>query len=157
MRIQTAKGKIIDVLLESDLGDYRLSGERIRSYCPVHGSTHQKSLSIDHSTGWGRCFNANCNATVLIREFNPETAGSLLQRYQPSSSESELQLEEPEEAQPEVLRMRKTPAARPAARWQRDECAALHSIPLLFLPKRDASFWQEKRDTTVLTNERNRS
>ena len=89
MRIQTKNGKIIDVLMESDLGDYRASGDRIRTYCPVHKGDHQKSLSINRSTGWGSCFNASCKATVLIREFNPKDAEDLLQKYQPVAIESD--------------------------------------------------------------------
>jgi hypothetical protein len=121
MRVKTKNEKIIDVLHESDLGDYKVSGERIRTYCPVHGGDHQKSLSIDRSTGWGRCFNASCNAIVLIREFNPEVAERLLQRYLPHSI-SPL-MDEPEEF--EQKQPHKTPVARPAIRWQEEECAAL--------------------------------
>ena len=89
MRIQTAKGSLIDILLESDLGDYKASGDRIRTYCPVHKGDHQKSLSVNRTSGWGHCYNASCNATVLIREFNAEVAERLLQRYQPVALESE--------------------------------------------------------------------
>jgi hypothetical protein len=78
MRIQTSQGKQVDILLESDLGDYVVAGERIRTYCPVHGGDHQKSLSIDPKSGWGHCFNPACNATVLVRHFNPDVAGRLL-------------------------------------------------------------------------------
>lgn len=131
MRIQTKSGKIIDVLLESDLGDCKASGDRIRTYCPVHKGDHQKSLSINRSTGWGSCFNASCKATVLIREFNPETAEQLLRKYQPVAIESdpherEERTEEPEEEfEPEPEQPRKTSAARPPRHWQQDECAAL--------------------------------
>ncbi|MBA2391969.1 MAG: toprim domain-containing protein [Ktedonobacteraceae bacterium] len=123
MRIQTTEGKQIDVLMEGDLGNYTISGDRIRAYCPVHGSDSQKSLSITHSTGWGRCFNAACNATVLIREFNPDLARRLLQRYTSITIVSEEpHAEEPEEFEPAP---RKPSVARPAASWQQEECAGL--------------------------------
>jgi len=131
MRIQTAKGSLIDILLESDLGDYKASGDRIRTYCPVHKGDHQKSLSVNRTSGWGHCYNASCNATVLIREFNAEVAERLLQRYQPVAIESDASLldEEPEgveeEFQPEPEQPRKKSVARPAVSWQQDECAAL--------------------------------
>ena len=134
MRIQTKNGKVIDILMESDLGDYRASGDRIRTSCPIHHGDHQKSLSINRSTGWGGCFNASCKATVLIREFNPEAAEDLLQKYQSVAIKSDTheredrteeseEPEEPEELEPEPRR--KPPTARPAIHWQQDECAAL--------------------------------
>ena len=131
MRIQTKNGKIIDVLMESDLGDYRASGDRIRTYCPVHKGDHQKSLSINRSTGWGSCFNASCKATVLIREFNPKDAEDLLRKYQPGAIESDPHAPEDvaeeleEDFEPEPARTRKNPAARAAVSWQQDECGAL--------------------------------
>ncbi len=128
MRIQTAKGKLIDILQESDLGDYKASGDRIRTSCPVHRGDHQKSLSVNRSTGWGQCFNASCNATVLIREFNHEVAERLLNRYQSIVIEPDSLTDEPEdveEFEPEPELPRKTPASRPARSWQQDECAAL--------------------------------
>jgi Toprim-like len=135
MRIQTTKGKVIDVLMESDLGDYRASGDRIRTYCPLHGSDHQKSLSVNRSTGWGGCYNASCKATVLIREFNPKAAEELLQKYMPVARESdpherEDRTEESEEREefepePEPEPRRKAPTTRPAIHWQQDECTAL--------------------------------
>jgi Toprim-like len=126
MRIQTNKGKLIDILQESDLGDYKASGDRIRALCPVHKGDHQKSLSVNRSNGWGSCF--NCKATVLIREFNPDAAGDLLRKYQPVTMESDPLSDEPEEAEEvglEPVLPRKKPAARPAISWQQDECVAL--------------------------------
>ncbi len=122
MRVQTAQGKLINILRESDLGDFKVSGERIRAYCPVHGSDSQKSLSIDRSTGWGRCFNAHCNATVLIREFNPELSERLLQRYQSQPIDSEDLLTDETE---KFELPHKFPVARPVTSWQQEECAAL--------------------------------
>jgi len=120
MRIQTSQGKQVDILLESDLGDYVVAGERIRTYCPVHGGDHQKSLSIDPKSGWGHCFNAACNATVLVRDFNPDVAGRLLQRHHPVPSRSE------------PIVSRRPAAAHSAATWQQDECATLLQQSELF-------------------------
>jgi hypothetical protein len=130
MRIHTKNGKVIDVLLESDLGDYKTSGDRVRAYCPIHKGDHQKSLSITRSTGWGSCHNASCRATVLIREFNPKDAGDLLRKYTSVAIESdpladEDRTEEPEEFEPEPEPRRKAPTARPPIHWQQDECAGL--------------------------------
>jgi Toprim-like len=123
MRIKIKNEKIIDVLHESELGDYKASGERIRTYCPVHGGDHQKSLSIDRSTGWGRCFNASCNAIVLIREFNPAVAEQLLHQYLPLPQDPLSDMLEEYELEPK--QPRKAPTVRPAIRWQQEECAAL--------------------------------
>ena len=129
MRIQTSKGKQIDILMESDLGDYKASGDRIRALCPVHGSDSQKSLSINRETGWGQCFNAACRATVLIRELNPKVASDLLRRYSSLPSDSDPLSDEredmEEEFEPEREPPHKKPAPRPAVNWQQNECAAL--------------------------------
>ncbi len=50
----------------------------MRAYCHIHGSDHQRSLSINRVTGWGHCFNATCQTVVLVAEWNPEAAAHLL-------------------------------------------------------------------------------
>jgi hypothetical protein len=60
----TAHGKTIHLLSLSDLMQVVDSGERLRAMCPIHGGDHQRSLSIDRSTGWGFCH--CCHATVLV-------------------------------------------------------------------------------------------
>lgn len=60
----TARGKAIHCLSLSDLIEVVESGERLRAVCPIHGGDHQRSLSIDRSTGWGFCH--CCHATVLV-------------------------------------------------------------------------------------------
>ncbi|WP_376797530.1 toprim domain-containing protein [Thermogemmatispora sp.] len=74
----TRQGKRIEILSQSELWHPRLTGGRVRAFCPIHGSDHQRSLSIDPVSGWGRCFNAACQANVLIREWNPQAAYHLL-------------------------------------------------------------------------------
>jgi hypothetical protein len=61
----TRRGKVIHLVSSSDLDKAVQSGERLRAYCPIHGSDHQRSLSIDLSSGWGFCH--SCHATVLVR------------------------------------------------------------------------------------------
>src|SRR6266699_2630253 len=61
----TRQGKVIYLLSPCDLGDAVERGERLRAYCPIHGGDHQRSLSIDSSTGWGYCH--CCHATVLVK------------------------------------------------------------------------------------------
>ncbi len=76
--IRTPEGKSIEIILQSELCDPVNMGEYLRAYCHIHGSDHQRSLSINKATGWGHCFNAACNATVLVGEWNPGTAKYLL-------------------------------------------------------------------------------
>src|SRR6266699_3217858 len=61
----TRQGKVIHLLSPGDLVDVVESGQRLRAYCPIHGGDHQRSLSIDSSTGWGYCH--CCHATVLVK------------------------------------------------------------------------------------------
>jgi len=74
----TQQGKKIEVISQTDLWRPFVSGERVRAYCHIHGSDHQRSLSINRITGWGHCFNATCQAVVLVAEWNPEAAAHLL-------------------------------------------------------------------------------
>jgi hypothetical protein len=76
--ITTQHGKNITILSQCELRDPRAGGEYVRAYCHIHGSDHQRSLSIQRSTGWGHCFNATCQATVLVEEWNPTVAARLL-------------------------------------------------------------------------------
>jgi hypothetical protein len=64
-RHSTQRGKVIHLVSSSDLVDAVQSGERLRASCPIHGSDHQRSLSIDCATGWGFCH--SCHATVLVQ------------------------------------------------------------------------------------------
>ena len=61
--IHTHQGKAVEIVLQSELRSPVDMGERVRAYCHIHGSDHQRSLSINKATGWGHCFNAACNAT----------------------------------------------------------------------------------------------
>jgi hypothetical protein len=79
--ISTPQGKHIEIVLERELCDPVDMGEHVRAYCHLHGSDHQRSLSITKMTGWGHCFNAACQATVLVAEWNRPVAQRLLHRY----------------------------------------------------------------------------
>lgn len=65
----TARGKAIHRLSPGDLIEVVEHGERLRAFCPVHGGDHQRSLSIDRTSGWGFCH--CCHATVLVEGMSP--------------------------------------------------------------------------------------
>lgn len=120
--VTTRAGKRIHVLSESDL-DVDASGERLRAFCPVHGSDHQRSLSIDVATGWGYCH--CCHATIFVAEYDAEIADTLRRgedgndRVNGLSSSADTHC-----ASPSVHPTKpRPPATRP--QWQRDEVAAL--------------------------------
>ena len=79
--IITPQGKRIEIVLASELCQPVDMGEHVRAYCHLHGSDHQRSLSITKMTGWGHCFNAACQATVLVAEWNRPVAQRLLHQY----------------------------------------------------------------------------
>ena len=131
----TPRGKEIYRLSLSDLGDAVTSGARLRACCPIHGSDHQRSLSIDRATGWGFCH--CCHATVLV-----EAISSVLAARQSDDGEQH-------DAQSQAGAMRTSaeqrilapsagphlaPQAHPVTRlpdWQREEVAALRAaLPL---------------------------
>lgn len=132
--IHTHEGKSIEIILQSELCDPVNMGEYVRAYCHIHGSDHQRSLSIKKSTGWGHCFNAACNATVLVGEWNPTTAKHLLHMYYQGLSSASLPSYQPPY---QVAERRRTPFAfqpmllhppKSIPKWQQDELAALLSL-----------------------------
>lgn len=130
--ISTQQGKQVEIVLESELHSPIQAGEHVRAYCHIHGSDHQRSLSIKKSTGWGHCFNAACDATVLVAEWNRPLATRLLHfNYQgltsparpslrPSTSESR---ERPHIVQPLLF-----PPPKEIPQWQQEELHALRSL-----------------------------
>ncbi len=129
LTIYTQQGRRIEIALQSELRDPVDMGEHVRAYCHIHGSDHQRSLSINRATGWGRCFNAACNATVLVAEWNPAVAKRLVQLYYrgfspvPPPSPQAYKKRTPLAYQPVLLRPPKTPPM-----WQQDELALLLSL-----------------------------
>lgn len=130
--IYTHRGKRIEIALESELRAPVDMGEHVRAYCHIHGSDHQRSLSISKASGWGHCFNAACQATVLVAEWNRPLAKRLLGMYyrgltatpqpdyQPPSS---AQRYRPFFVQPMLL-----PPPRSIPQWQQDELEALREL-----------------------------
>lgn len=84
--LTTQHGKQIALVSQCELRNPQTGGTYVRAYCHIHGSDHQRSLSINRSNGWGHCFNATCNATVLVAEWNPTAAAHLL--HQPTTESS---------------------------------------------------------------------
>ena len=81
LTIKTQQGKEIEILLQSELDDPIDTGDHMRAYCHLHGSDHQRSLSIDKASGWGHCFNAACEATVLVADWNLTMAKHLISTH----------------------------------------------------------------------------
>jgi Toprim-like len=78
IEVISQQGRHIQIISQSELRDPLSAGDYMRAYCHIHGSDHQRSLSINRITGWGHCFNATCEAIVLVAEWNPEVAEHLL-------------------------------------------------------------------------------
>src|SRR6266516_3423591 len=78
-RHSTQRGNVIHLVSSSDLVEAVQCGERLRAYCPIHGSDHQRSLSVDCATGWGFCH--SCHSTVLVQLMDPVIASSQGNRH----------------------------------------------------------------------------
>ncbi len=134
--LQTTRGgKVIHRLSLGDLVDAVESGDRLRAYCPIHGGDHQRSLSIDHATGWGYCH--CCHATVLVETHNPLIVGGGGNTYGRHGTGGDTLSPPPcvDHHLPSSLRpdpVRHGLAATPLPQWQRDEVAALSAVaPLM--------------------------
>jgi hypothetical protein len=77
VRVETHTGPVYLLPDEALLRSPQQRGDYVRAYCPIHGSDHQRSLSIRRETGWGRCFNAACDAYVLVEPWNRAFAARL--------------------------------------------------------------------------------
>ncbi len=129
------------VISEADLSDLTSSGGWIRAYCPIHGGDHQRSLSINETSGFGRCH--QCGAQVLLREINP-TAAANIARYQAPHA---IKVRDPKH----ILRAStKTPAVKP---WQQEEITLLRELqPHMEAHLRDArarTYLAERRISLV--------
>ena len=128
MEITTQSGKHIHIISQRELCDPVNVGDYVRVYCHIHGSDHQRSLSINKANGWGHCFNAACDATVLVAEWNQPLAHRLLGYSH--SRESSLfpstippRKKIPPATQPVLLLPAKAPPL-----WQQEERLALLSL-----------------------------
>lgn len=140
--IATQQGKRVEIVLESELCSPVEMGTQVRAYCHIHGSDHQRSLSITKATGWGHCFNASCAATVLVVEWNRPAAKRLLHLYYRGLTAA-------------VLPSYHSPHA-PDAPLQGMEARHHHSFiqPLLLPPPRAIPPWQqEERDVLCILDE----
>lgn len=130
--ITTRSGKQVEIVLESELCSPVDMGERVRAYCHIHGSDHQRSLSIDKATGWGHCFNAACGATVLVVEWNRPLARRLLQSHYRGLASAALPGYAPptqgSRYRPYVVQPMLLPPPRSIPQWQQDEVQALREL-----------------------------
>jgi hypothetical protein len=131
----TSRGKAIHHLSLSDLVQVVESGERLRAMCPIHGSDHQRSLSIDRATGWGFCH--CCHATVLVEALSSSLVFA---------------------GKSHTLRKRAGARQHPATTtpgWQREEVAALQAaLPLMqeaLASSRRAQRYLDERGIPLLT------
>jgi hypothetical protein len=131
----TRQGKVFHRLSPGDLIDVVASGQRLRAYCPIHGGDHQRSLSINSSTGWGFCH--CCHATVLVETSGPMITGRGGGKYERRAADSDTRSPPPCVAHlpPSSLRPDSVRPGRSATlipRWQQDEVVALMAIaPLM--------------------------
>ena len=133
-RHSTQRGNVIHLVSSSDLVDAVQSGQRLRASCPIHGSDHQRSLSIDLGTGWGFCH--SCHATVLVQPHAPVIASSQGIRCEQRSAHggfadraSAEHLSVPS-VRPYLLRRERS--AIPLPQWQQEEVGALRAVaPLM--------------------------
>jgi DNA primase len=130
--IFTHQGKQVEIVLESELRSPVDTGEHVRAYCHIHGSDHQRSLSIKKSTGWGHCFNAACGATVLVAEWNRPLAKRLLHFYYRGLTSSALPSYQAPSMEsryrPHIVQPMLLPPPRSIPQWQQDELHALRSL-----------------------------
>jgi hypothetical protein len=128
LTIRTQQGKEIEILLQAELDDPIDTGDHVRAYCHLHGSDHQRSMSIDKASGWGHCFNAACDATVLVADWNITLAKQLIQtHYQELTSRSTVYpstRHQPRQA--DHFRVKQSPPV--TSKWQQEELTMLLSM-----------------------------
>ena len=128
LTIKTQQGKEIEILLQTELDDPIDTGDHVRAYCHLHGSDHQRSLSIDKASGWGHCFNAACEVTVLVADWNLTLAKHLIHtHYQGLTSRSPVYTTTRHESRQVASTVMQHPP-RVTSTWQQDELAMLLSI-----------------------------
>lgn len=125
--ITTRQGTSIQLISERDLRSPVVQGEHVRAYCHIHGSDHQRSLSITRATGWGHCFNAACDVTVLVEEWNRPVAYRLLHGLSHESAAGRT-ASASLQAGPTFVQPLLLPPPKYIPSWQQEECAALHEL-----------------------------
>jgi Toprim-like len=130
--ITTPQGKQVEVVLERELCQPVEMGEHVRAYCHLHGSDHQRSLSIKKMTGWGHCFNAACQATVLVAEWNRPLAQRLLHSYYQGLTSAALPSYQPPHLpsthRPFVVQPLLLPLPKAIPAWQQEELHTLQAL-----------------------------
>jgi hypothetical protein len=130
--IITPQGKQIEIVLASELCQPVDMGEHVRAYCHLHGSDHQRSLSIKKMTGWGHCFNAACQATVLVAEWNRPVAQRLLHMYYQELTSAALPSYQaphlPTRHGPSVVQPLLLPLPKAIPTWQQEELHILCAL-----------------------------
>src|SRR5947209_8432984 len=128
IHITTQHNSPIQIISQWDLRDPLSRGEYVRAYCHIHGSDHQRSLSVNRRTGWGHCFNATCEAVVLVAEWNPRLA----QRLQcMNEQEVSIDVHSPGPTRKPPLSIIQPVLLLPSAtppQWQQEERQALLSL-----------------------------
>ena len=129
IEVITQNERHIFLIFQFELCDPIPVGDYVRAYCHIHGSDHQRSLSINKLTGWGHCFNAACEATVLVAEWNFVATKRLISWYYQgipawsrSAAQTPVRTSSPI-TQPVLLLPAKAPPL-----WQQEERLALLSL-----------------------------
>src|SRR5947209_1524293 len=112
------------IISQQDLNGERLSGGRIRAYCHIHKSDHQRSLSIDQQTGFGDCH--SCGVKVLVREINPDAA-QRIELAQGRIASGDIRVRDPGDIARHRTLIRAKPP-RSIERWQQNEIQMLRSL-----------------------------
>src|SRR5512142_342343 len=130
--IITPQGKQVEIVLARELCDPVDMGEHVRAYCHLHGSDHQRSLSINKMSGWGHCFNAACQAMVLIAEWNRPVAQHLLHAYYQGLTSAALPSYQaphlPSTHRPCVVQPLLLPLPKTIPAWQQEELHILCAL-----------------------------
>ncbi len=85
MATMTNSNEVLHVISEALLGDpIKVGGNEVRFFCPIHGERQGKKRIGDLSItttgpqkGFGHCFSANCEAKVLVAEWNEKAVDNL--------------------------------------------------------------------------------
>src|SRR5229473_3018554 len=132
LTIKTHQGRVIEILLQMELYEPIDAGAHVRAYCHLHGSDHQRSLSIDKMTGWGHCFNAACQATVLVAEWNRPVAQRLLHQYYQGLTSAAIPSYQaphlPSRHRPFVVQPLLLPLPKAIPTWQQKELHTLRAL-----------------------------
>ncbi len=131
---KTRRGNVIHLVSSNDLVDAVQSGQRLRAYCPIHGSDHQRSLSIDLDTGWGFCH--SCHATVLVHPNAPVNASSQGNRSGQRSANGGVfgdraSVEHLPVPSVRPYLLRRVRSVIPLPHWQQEEVIALKAVATL--------------------------